>query len=234
LNRNGHQVTEFPEFVMIDQSSFFPFFYLPFFLSQHLSKKLGMGSEQSVIPPPAPAASSTAELNTNNLKVANTNNIPSACPMHQKANASTTTTAAPHPLMGSTASSSACPVKHGKTENPAPSVASTSTDLPIECPVKHSSATSTTPNVKKYQNPNVYNVYNQVIDPKNQMPANANQQPAPDQREVLSTQREQSTIPKGGTDSTWLYPSPQMVSSQFNLNVTATIYSSSSTLTTAA
>lgn len=56
----------------------------------------------------------------------------------------------------------------------------------------------------------VYNVYAQVIDPTNNMPATANQQPAPGQRAALSTTRVQSTIPKGGTDSTWLYPSPQM------------------------
>jgi Cytochrome c/c1 heme lyase len=72
----------------------------------------------------------------------------------------------------------------------------------------------------------VYNVYNQRIDeaepsklstsyaaamdPKNNMPTVANQRPAPGQRAPLSTNRQPSTIPKGGTDSTWLYPSPQM------------------------
>ena len=71
----------------------------------------------------------------------------------------------------------------------------------------------------------VYNVYNQriddkaaglqqsysaILDPKNNMPAVANQQPAPGQRDVLSTHRQRSNIPKGGTDTTWLYPSPQM------------------------
>lgn len=60
----------------------------------------------------------------------------------------------------------------------------------------------------------VYNVYNQRIDgsmnPKNNMPAVANQELAPGQRQLLSTTREQSSIPKGGTDATWLYPSPQM------------------------
>ena len=71
----------------------------------------------------------------------------------------------------------------------------------------------------------VYNVYNQridqpdpaklstsyaALDPKNNMPAMANQLPAPGQRELLSTTREASTIPKGGTHATWLYPSPQM------------------------
>jgi cytochrome c heme-lyase len=71
----------------------------------------------------------------------------------------------------------------------------------------------------------IYNVYNQLIsdgnespankagdilDPRNNMPLEANQQPCPGQKDLLSTEREQSTIPKGGTSSTWLYPSPQM------------------------
>jgi cytochrome c heme-lyase len=55
-----------------------------------------------------------------------------------------------------------------------------------------------------------YNVYSQPIDPTNQMPAVANQLPAPGQKESLPTEREQSTIPKGGTEGTWTYPSPQM------------------------
>ena len=42
------------------------------------------------------------------------------------------------------------------------------------------------------------------------MPLEPNQQPCAGQRKVISTQREASNIPKRGTDSTWLYPSPQM------------------------
>ena len=48
------------------------------------------------------------------------------------------------------------------------------------------------------------------FDPANQMPREPNQQPAPGQRKPLPTARVQSSIPKGGTDSSWLYPSPQM------------------------
>jgi len=90
---------------------------------------------------------------------------------------------------------SACPVAHEKK-------AVSPTSQAAECPVQH------TP--KKYQNPNAYNVYGQVIDPKNQMPATANQQPAPGQEVPLPVERESSSIPKGGTESTWSYPSPQM------------------------
>ncbi|GBF89496.1 cytochrome c heme lyase [Raphidocelis subcapitata] len=49
-----------------------------------------------------------------------------------------------------------------------------------------------------------------VLDPKNNMPLAANQQPCPGQRRLLSTDRIESNIPKGGTDATWVYPSPQM------------------------
>merc|ERR1711907_730407 len=38
----------------------------------------------------------------------------------------------------------------------------------------------------------------------------ANQDISPGQQYPLSTDRVQSTIPKGGTDGTWSYPSPQM------------------------
>jgi cytochrome c heme-lyase len=83
-----------------------------------------------------------------------------------------------------------------------------------------------------YKNPAVYNVYNQrindpaapaaaasplaglpgqdVLDPKNNMPLEPNQQPCPGQKRLLSTDRQASNIPKGGTQSTWVYPSPQM------------------------
>lgn len=87
---------------------------------------------------------------------------------------------------------------------------------------------ATCPVPERYRNPAVYNVYNQringpgavgpaaaapradILDPKNNMPLEPNQQPCPGQRKLLSTQRQASSIPKGGTDSTWVYPSPQM------------------------
>lgn len=46
------------------------------------------------------------------------------------------------------------------------------------------------------------------------MPTTANQQLAPGQNVALPVDRESSSIPKGGTDSTWQYPSPQMVRPQ--------------------
>lgn len=56
----------------------------------------------------------------------------------------------------------------------------------------------------------VYNVYSQEINPDNKMPQSPNQQPAPGQKQPLSTQRQKSTIPKGGDNDTWTYPSEQM------------------------
>ncbi len=47
-------------------------------------------------------------------------------------------------------------------------------------------------------------------DPRNNMPIEPNQQPFPGQRKYISVSRQESTIPKGGTESTWVYPSPQM------------------------
>ena len=47
------------------------------------------------------------------------------------------------------------------------------------------------------------------IDPRNMMPP-PNQVPSPDQPFKLSTKRQSSSIPKDGTDGTWLYPSEQM------------------------
>jgi cytochrome c heme-lyase len=49
-----------------------------------------------------------------------------------------------------------------------------------------------------------------VLNPANNMPVEANQRPAPGQSAPISTTREVSTIPKGGTNATWVYPSPQM------------------------
>lgn len=54
-----------------------------------------------------------------------------------------------------------------------------------------------------------FNVYNQPIDPSNQMPVQPNQNPWPGQRRLLSTERQRSAIPKGGGGQ-WVFPSPQM------------------------
>lgn len=97
------------------------------------------------------------------------------------------------------------------------------------CPVKKEDRSGTV----KYLHPHKYNVYSQRVDdgaetkqsnPKphgndssmegldlsNNMPVNPNQLPAAGQQVPLSTERVRSTIPKGGEETTWTYPSPQM------------------------
>lgn len=68
------------------------------------------------------------------------------------------------------------------------------------CPVVHDGGAK----------PEVYNVYGERIDPTNMMPYNPSQEPNEAQRFPLEQERVQSTIPKGGTEGTWLYPSEQM------------------------
>lgn len=95
-----------------------------------------------------------------------------------------------------------------------------------ECPVAQDTKSSPSCPVPDNAKSNViYNVYNQridksktdpepgqksILDPRNSMPISANQQPYPGQRVLLPIDRVKSSIPKGGTHSTWEYPSPQM------------------------
>jgi cytochrome c heme-lyase len=107
-----------------------------------------------------------------------------------------------------TAQNAGCPVKH---DTPAPAPAADG------CPVKHDTKNFTAKleggcpvQHDKKGNKEVYNVYGERIDPTNMMPYNPNQEPNDQQRYPLTTERVQSTIPKGGTEGTWLYPSEQM------------------------
>eukprot|EP00735_Rhodelphis_limneticus_P009391 TRINITY_DN272_c0_g1::TRINITY_DN272_c0_g1_i1::g.1664::m.1664 TRINITY_DN272_c0_g1::TRINITY_DN272_c0_g1_i1::g.1664 ORF type:complete len:278 (+),score=25.09,sp/A5PJG7/CCHL_BOVIN/44.76/2e-64,Cyto_heme_lyase/PF01265.12/1.4e-72 TRINITY_DN272_c0_g1_i1:70-834(+) len=96
---------------------------------------------------------------------------------------------------------SGCPIKRKSPEE-------------SKCPVQHESRpaeemSSCPVATKGYKGSTVYNVYSEAIDPKNMMPP-ANQIPSPGQQEPLSTYRQSSSIPRGGTEETWLYPSEQM------------------------
>ncbi len=96
----------------------------------------------------------------------------------------------------------ACPVRQGSGQsdsgNSAPAKQKESA-----CPVPHEG--------KRFKSKDQYNVYNQKIDPTNQMPSKANQQKSANQSIDLPVERQKSTIPKGGTEAdTWQYPSPQM------------------------
>ncbi len=118
--------------------------------------------------------------------------------------------------MGNT-NSTATQSKQPSTSGQCPALPSTNLGTQQECPAHF-----------RTQQP-VYNVYGQridmgavqntaldklaaysMLDPNNNMPAEPNQQPFPGQRVPLPTDRQPSSIPKSGTQGTWLYPSPQM------------------------
>jgi len=83
---------------------------------------------------------------------------------------------------------------------PAPPTESVPKDSELfisECPSQAGAAASTT------------QADNKDIDPRNMMPP-PNQRPSPDQPFPLPTDRVKSSIPKSGTEETWLYPSEQM------------------------
>lgn len=86
-----------------------------------------------------------------------------------------------------------CPVQHDKKSFIADAMGG-------GCPVVKSGKQET----------EVYDVYGQRVDPTNMMPYNPSQAPNDEQRYPLPQDRVQSTIPKGGTEGTWLYPSEQM------------------------
>eukprot|EP00658_Telonema_sp_P-2_P036032 TRINITY_DN26125_c0_g1_i1.p1 TRINITY_DN26125_c0_g1~~TRINITY_DN26125_c0_g1_i1.p1 ORF type:complete len:394 (-),score=80.01 TRINITY_DN26125_c0_g1_i1:377-1558(-) len=93
--------------------------------------------------------------------------------------------------------SSAVPPSGCPMHNKEPGSSGPPSPLTGGCPVRHK------------KEGKVYNVYSEEIDPTNMMPQ-PNQGIAPGQQYPLSTERVDSTIPKGGTESTWSYPSPQM------------------------
>lgn len=77
---------------------------------------------------------------------------------------------------------------------------------PSECPM-HQTQTSTPPSGCPMHQESAEQ--RSDIDPKNMMPP-PNQMPSPGQPFDLPTHREVSTIPKGGTETNWVYPSQQM------------------------
>jgi len=98
---------------------------------------------------------------------------------------------------------------HKKTADASPARSSSAAEIPPECPMHKKTESAQGSSSPALGGP-VYNVYSQEVDPTNMMPKQANQKPAPGQRKELSTHRVVSTIPKGGTEGTWVYPSPQM------------------------
>lgn len=89
---------------------------------------------------------------------------------------------------------------------------------PKKCYSSSSSSSSLCPVKKCSSSPSPYNVYSQPINSLNNIPQTtaANSLPNPNQTILLDTNRVQSTIPKGNTSTTWIYPSPQMFWNSLN------------------
>ncbi|TYZ62916.1 hypothetical protein PybrP1_003296 [[Pythium] brassicae (nom. inval.)] len=118
---------------------------------------------------------------------------------------------------------SGCPVPHEQRAAAVAAEKAPAAAAPDGCPVMHDSAKASASDGCPVKHGGVgaaggaaggekeiYNVYGQRIDPTNMMPYNPNQDPNDEQRYPLPQERVQSTIPKGGTEGTWLYPSEQM------------------------
>lgn len=109
----------------------------------------------------------------------------------------------------------------GSTSSPQQALPPVAADAEPSVSDRHISNEGTCPVPEsRRSNSPIYNVYNQRIDqpdkqsgcalnPRNNIAYGGNQ-PFPGQKVLLSTERVQSTIPKGGTEGTWQYPSPQM------------------------
>merc|ERR1712107_796942 len=102
---------------------------------------------------------------------------------------------------------SECPM-HNKASAPAPPPAQ---EIPSECPMhaqQEQTWVSECPS-NAGQTALVTDPNQSDIDPRNMMPP-PNQRPSPDQPFDLPIDRQKSTIPKAGTEETWVYPSQQM------------------------
>ncbi|MEW5311431.1 MAG: hypothetical protein WDW38_003146 [Sanguina aurantia] len=118
----------------------------------------------------------------------------------------------------------------GNSSSSAAGSASPADKAPPSNTVPSSTINPACPIPEEYRNPAIYNVYGErlngpatlnpitsawksvgLVDPSNNMPLEPNQQPCAGQRKLLPVERVHSNIPKGGTDTNWTYPSPQMV-----------------------
>lgn len=122
------------------------------------------------------------------------------------------------PTSSKSASTSSCPVDH---ENMSSEQIAAFMSQSQSGPPKSTTPENTTSDAPKSSAPSlsgahgtVYDVYGQELDRANMMPSTPSQLPSPGQKQPLSTDRVQSTIPKAvdedGRSETWTYPSPQM------------------------
>ncbi len=144
-----------------------------------------MGNSTSTPTTPTIDVTNTSNNNNNN----ETSTTPLTCPITGQKSSTLPTN---HPMMTSS--------NNNNQQN------QQSVEIPSECPMssKYNKNNNST-------NSASYNVYGQKIDPNNNMPLVPNQAPHSDQVKPLDTQRIESTIRKGGTQSDkWIYPSEQM------------------------
>ncbi|XP_065070042.1 holocytochrome c-type synthase-like [Rhopilema esculentum] len=142
-----------------------------------------MGSSTSV---QATAAGNKPQLEEASVEKRNATDFPpSGCPMHQKHEEAENTRVS---------AENTCPIDHNKrAENDNAHRSFSISDCPV-----HAGKTEGKDGKE-----------NGDINLANMMPP-PNQQPSPGQPFLLPTNRQKSTIPRGGTDNTWEYPSQQM------------------------
>jgi len=168
-----------------------------------------MGASHSASEPPAATASAAAPQ-CPVPHAQRTASHPLFASMHGASGAAAAAAAAPAPAA---ADAPQCPVPHAQRTASHPLFASmggggasaAAAAAPAAAPA---APAAPLPAPSRSRGP-VYNVYGQEIDPLNMMPP-PNQSMTPGQAEPLPTERVPSSIKKGGTDGTWLYPSPQM------------------------
>lgn len=136
------------------------------------------------------SASTPADINTSSTSVTTEKSLlpPEECPMHKQVNDIKPTAPSTDAVVTTNEQKiipTECPMHESNVNKPKL--------IPSECPMHQS------------------NVDDAPLDPTNMMPP-PNQRPSPNQPFELNTNRETSTIPKGGVENEtkWQYPSEQM------------------------
>ncbi|CAI9736789.1 cytochrome c-type heme lyase [Octopus vulgaris] len=145
-----------------------------------------------------------------------TKSVPAECPMHQEINKPPPPPECPMhkeqskscPQQNQNNAASASP-DGNKSSIPTSAVTTAKAEAyPSECPMHNSGAGM--PNVPTASSEcPMTEATNENVDPANMMPP-PNQRPSDDQPFPLPLNREVSSIPKAGTNETWVYPSQQM------------------------
>ncbi|KAL2417565.1 Holocytochrome-c synthase [Exophiala dermatitidis] len=137
---------------------------------------------------------------------------PAGCPMHKPDGATTTSTPffTRRDQSSSTSSTaSSCPVK-SSSNSPLLNLPSSSSSPSSTS--QNPATTSSQASESSQQPPSRASLTLSKLNPLNYMPSLSNARPSDSPQEVsLSLEREKSSIPRGDSDSTWEYPSPQQM-----------------------